>query len=112
MEVVVVVDWEEVSVVVGVAQLQVRPRDAVDGLEESAELQEASRAVSLQSKAPIFCLKLVRATAEQPVSQLVQAARPPAWCLFGLHAWTEPAPAWRRETEETQIPSESASKKD
>lgn len=64
MEVVIVVDWEEVSVDVSVAQLHLCSWNAVDGLEEGVELQEAPRAVSLQTKAAIFCLKLVRKTGE------------------------------------------------
>lgn len=71
MEAVIIVDWEEISVDISVAQLHVRPKDAMDGLEESVELQKASRAVSLQTKAAIFCLKLVRGTRERPVSQQV-----------------------------------------
>lgn len=64
VKVVIVVDWEEVSVDVSVAQLHLCSWNAVDGLEEGVELQEASRAVSLQTKAAIFCLKLVRKTGE------------------------------------------------
>lgn len=79
LEVVIVVDWEEVSVDVSVAQLHVRSWNAVDGLEEGVELQKAPRAVSLQTKAAIFCLKLVRKTGERAFSLLVQQQ---PWRLF------------------------------
>lgn len=59
VEVVIVVDGQQVSVDVGVAQLHLRTGDAVDGSEKDVEVQVASRAVSLQTKAAIFCLKLV-----------------------------------------------------
>lgn len=59
VEVVIVVDWKEVSVDVSVAQLHLCSWNTVDGLEEGVELQEAPWAVSLQTKAAIFCLKLV-----------------------------------------------------
>lgn len=72
VEVVVIVDWQEVSMDISVVQLHVCTRDAMDGLEEITEFQKASRAVSLQTKAAIFCFKLVRGTRERPVSQLVQ----------------------------------------
>lgn len=72
VEVVIVVDGEEVSVHISVAQLHVRARDAMDGLEETVEFQKASRAVPLQTEAAIFRLKLVRGTRGRPVSQLVQ----------------------------------------
>lgn len=72
MEVVIVVDGKEVSVHISIAQLHVRARDVMDGLEETVEFQKASRAVPLQTKAAIFRLKLVRGTRRRPVSQLVQ----------------------------------------
>lgn len=61
---------------VGVAQLHVCPGDAVDGLEESAELPEASRAASLQTEATILRLKLVRTTPESSQSAEAEAGRP------------------------------------
>lgn len=68
MEVIIIVDREEVPVDVGIAQLHVRARYAMDGPEEDVEFQEASRALSLQTKAPIFCLKLVMVTQQSPVT--------------------------------------------
>lgn len=58
MEVVVIVDGKEVSVDVGVSQQHVHTGDAMDGLEEAVELLKAGRAVPLQGKAAVFCLKL------------------------------------------------------
>lgn len=58
MEVVVIVDWKEVSVVICVSQQHINTRDVMDGLQETIELLEATRAVPLQSKATVFCLKL------------------------------------------------------
>lgn len=57
-EVVVVVDWKQVSVVIGVSQQQVHIRDVMDGLEEAVELLEASGAVPLQGKATVFSFEL------------------------------------------------------
>lgn len=59
VEVVIIVDWQQVSVDISVAQLHVRTGYAMDGSEKDVEFQKASRAVSLQTKAAIFCLKLV-----------------------------------------------------
>lgn len=47
MEVIVIVDWKEVSMDVGVSQQHIDTRDAMDGLEEAVELLEATRAVPL-----------------------------------------------------------------
>ena len=58
MEVVVVIDWEEVSMVICVSQQHVYTGDVMDGLEEAVELLEATRAVLLQSEATVFCIKL------------------------------------------------------
>ena len=60
MEVVVIVDWQEVSVDVGVPKQHVNTGDVMDGLEEAVELLEATRAVPLQSEAAVLCLKLQR----------------------------------------------------
>lgn len=47
MEVVIIVDWKEVSMNVGVSQQNVDTRDQMDGLEEAVELLEATWAISL-----------------------------------------------------------------
>ncbi len=47
MEVVVIVDWKEVSVDVGVSQQHVDTGDVMDGLEEEVELLEATWAIPL-----------------------------------------------------------------
>lgn len=47
MEVVVIVDWKEVSVDVGVSQQHVHTGDAMDGLEEAVEVLKATWAVPL-----------------------------------------------------------------
>lgn len=60
VEVVVVVDWKEVSVDVGVAQPHVHPPDVVDALKEAVELLEVSRYSPLQAKAAVLCFKLQR----------------------------------------------------
>jgi len=56
--VVVVVDGQQVPVDVSVAQHQVGSGDAVDGLQEAVELQEATGTVPLQGEAPVLCLEL------------------------------------------------------
>lgn len=68
MEVIIIVDWEEVPMDISIPQLHVRARYAMDGPEEDVEFQEASRALSLQTKAAIFCLKLVMVTQQSPVT--------------------------------------------
>lgn len=47
VEVVVIVDWKEVSVDVGVSQQHVDTGDVMDGLEEEVELLEATWAIPL-----------------------------------------------------------------
>lgn len=54
---------------VSIPQLHLRARYAMDGSEKDVEFQKASRAVSLQTKAAIFGLKLVTATQQSPVTQ-------------------------------------------
>lgn len=73
MEVIVVVDWEEVSVDVSVPKLHVHARYAMDGLEENVELQKTSGAVSPQAEAAIFGLKL-----ETQETQLHQCTSTPS----------------------------------
>lgn len=77
MEVIIIVDREEVPMDISIPQLHVRARYAMDGPEEHVEFQEASRALSLQTKAAIFCLKLVMITQQRPVTVCVLN------CLWG-----------------------------
>ena len=58
MEVVIVVDWKEVSVDVSVSQQHIDAWDVMDSLQETVELQEAAWAVPLQSEASVLCFKL------------------------------------------------------
>lgn len=60
MEVVIIVDRKEVSMNVSISQQHIHTRYAMDSLEEVVELQETTWAISLQSKAAVFCLKLMQ----------------------------------------------------
>lgn len=47
MEVIIVVDWKEVSMDISVSQQYINTRDAMDGLEEAVELPKATRTIPL-----------------------------------------------------------------
>lgn len=47
MEVIIVVDWKEVSMDISVSQQYINTRDAMDGLEEAVELPKATWTIPL-----------------------------------------------------------------
>lgn len=71
MEVVVIVDWQKVSVDVSVSQQHVNAGDVVDGLEEAVELLEATGAIPLQGEATVLCLKLQKMNNRHQLIQTV-----------------------------------------
>lgn len=58
MVVVIVVDWQEVSMDISVAHQQVHVGDSVNMLQQTIELLKAAWLGAVQGEAPEFCSKL------------------------------------------------------